>query len=133
MNIKRIGIDLAKQVFQVHGVDHQEKVVLRKQLRRSQMLAFFAKLAPCLIGMEACSSAHYWARELQKLGHIVKLMAPQFVKPYVKGNKNDANDTHRAQVLRRFVKPLLVQICVLSPLKPLSNKIFKPCIGYAVN
>jgi len=92
MNIKRIGIDLAKQVFQLHGVDHQEKPVLRKQLRRNQVLNYFAKLSPCLIGIEACSSAHYWARELQKLGHTVKLMAPQFVKPYVKGNKNDAND-----------------------------------------
>lgn len=92
MNIKRIGIDLAKQVFQIHGVDYQDKGVLRKQLRRSQMVAFFSRLPPCLIGLEACSSAHYWARELQKLGHTVKLMAPQFVKPYVKSNKNDAND-----------------------------------------
>jgi transposase len=92
MNIKRVGIDLAKQVFQVHGVDSQEKAVLRKQLRRAQMLDYFKKMPPCLIGMEACSSAHYWGRELQKLGHTVKLMAPQFVKPYVKSNKNDAND-----------------------------------------
>ncbi len=92
MNIKRIGIDLAKQVFQAHGVDYQAKVVLRKQLRRNQVLAFFSKLPPCLIGMEACGGAHYWARELQKQGHTVKLMAPQFVKPYVKSNKNDAND-----------------------------------------
>ncbi len=92
MNIKRIGIDLAKQVFQLHGVDGQEKVVLRKQLRRVQLLDYFKKLPPCLIGMEACGGAHYWARELQKLGHTVKLMAPQFVKPYVKSNKNDAND-----------------------------------------
>lgn len=92
MNIKRVGIDLAKQVFQVHGVDGQEKAVLRKQLRRVQMLDYFKKLPPCLIGMEACSSAHYWGRELQRLGHTVKLMAPQFVKPYVKSNKNDAND-----------------------------------------
>ena len=92
MNIKRIGIDLAKQVFQVHGVDGQEKAVLRKKLSRAQMLTYFQKLPPCLIGMEACSSAHYWARELQKIGHTVKLMAPQFVKPYVKSNKNDAND-----------------------------------------
>jgi transposase len=92
MNIKRVGIDLAKQVFQLHGVDAQEKAVLRKQLRRGQMLDYFKKLPPCLIGMEACSSAHYWGRELQKLGHTVKLMAPQFVKPYVKSNKNDAND-----------------------------------------
>jgi transposase len=92
MNTKRVGIDIAKQVFQVHGVDYQDKVVLRKQLRRNQMLSFFATLSPCLIGMEACGGAHYWARELQKLGHTVKLMAPQFVKPYVKSNKNDAND-----------------------------------------
>lgn len=92
MNINRVGIDLAKQVFQVHGVDRQEKVVLRKQLRRAQLLAYFKQLSPCLIGMEACSGAHYWARELQKQGHTVKLMAPQFVKPYVKSNKNDAND-----------------------------------------
>lgn len=92
MKIKRIGIDLAKQVFQVHGVDGQERVVLKRQLRRQQVLAFFGKIEPCLIGMEACASAHYWARELMKLGHSVKLMAPQHVKPYVKGNKNDAND-----------------------------------------
>jgi transposase len=92
MNIKRVGIDLAKQVFQLHGVDCQDKVVLRRQLRRNQLLSFFATLPPCLIGMEACGGAHYWARELQKLGHTVKLMAPQFVKPYVKSNKNDAND-----------------------------------------
>lgn len=92
MNIKRIGLDLAKQVFQVHGVDSHEQPVLRKKLKREQMLAFFRNLPPCLIGMEACSGAHYWARELQKLGYTVKLIAPQFVKPYVKANKNDAND-----------------------------------------
>lgn len=92
MNIKRIGIDLAKQVFQVHGVDSHDQPVLRKKLKREQMLVFFRDLPPCLIGLEACSSAHYWARELQKLGHTVKLITPQFVKPYVKANKNDAND-----------------------------------------
>ncbi len=92
MNIKRIGVDLAKQVFQLHGVDHHEQPVLRKQLKRGHMLTFFRQLPPCLVGMEACASAHYWARELQKLGHTVKLIAPQFVKPYVKANKNDAND-----------------------------------------
>lgn len=92
MKIKRIGVDLAKQVFQVHGVDEEEHVVLKRQLRRQQMLTFFGKIKPCLIGMEACAGAHYWARELMKLGHTVKLMAPQHVKPYVKGNKNDAND-----------------------------------------
>ena len=92
MNIKRIGVDLAKQVFQVHGVDSHEQTALKKRLKREQMLPFFRDLPPCLIGMEACSGAHYWARELQNLGHTVKLIAPQFVKPYVKANKNDAND-----------------------------------------
>ena len=92
MNITRIGIDLAKHVFQLHGVDRTGKVLVRKQLRRAQMLAYFSKLSSCLIGMEACGSAHYWARELGKLGHDVRMMAPQFVKPYVKSGKNDAND-----------------------------------------
>ncbi len=92
MKIIRIGLDLAKQVFQIHGVDAQEKTVCRKQLRRHQVIDFFRKLEPCLIGMEACASSHYWARTLQTMGHTVKLIAPQFVKPYVKTNKNDAND-----------------------------------------
>lgn len=92
MTIARVGVDLAKLVFQVHGVNRAEKVQQRKQLRRSQMLGYFGKLEPCLIGMEACGGAHYWARELSKLGHDVRLMAPQFVKPYVKSGKNDAND-----------------------------------------
>ena len=92
MTITCMGIDLAKQVFQIHGVNRAEKVQQRRQLRRSQMLAYFSKLEPCLIGMEACSGAYYWARELSKFGHDVRLMAPQFVKPYVKSGKNDAND-----------------------------------------
>ena len=92
MNITRIGVDLAKNVFQVHGVNRQGEVAVRKQLRRAQMLDWFGKLAPCLIGMEACGSAHYWAREWSRLGHDVRLMAPQFVNPYVKRGKNDAND-----------------------------------------
>src|SRR5262245_29619819 len=86
-----IGIDLAKNVFQVHGVDANDKVVFNKPLRRSQVLPFFAKLAPCLIGMEACASAHYWARELKKL-HDVRLMPAKDVKAYVKRNKNDSVD-----------------------------------------
>lgn len=92
MQITTIGIDLAKNVFQVHGVSEHGKAVLRKQLRRDQMAAFFANLPPCLIGMEACGGAHHWARKLQTFGHTVRLMAPQFVKPYVKSNKNDAAD-----------------------------------------
>jgi len=92
MKIMRIGIDLAKNVFQIHGVDAHEHPVCRRQLRRHQLLAFFQKLEPCLIGMEACAGAHHWARQLQAMGHTVRLIAPQFVKAYVKGNKNDAND-----------------------------------------
>lgn len=92
MKITTIGIDLAKNVFQVHGVDARGKAVLNKPLKRAQMAAFFANLPPCLVGMEACAGAHHWARKLQSFGHTVRLMAPQFVKPYVKSNKNDAAD-----------------------------------------
>jgi len=92
MKATTIGIDLAKNVLQVHGVDARGNAVVRKQLKRDQVLPFFGNLVACRIGMEACGSAHYWARKLEKLGHSVKLMAPQFVKPYVKTNKNDAAD-----------------------------------------
>jgi transposase len=92
MKLTTIGIDLAKTVMQVHGIDERGKTALKKQFRRDQLLPFFANLTPCLIGIEACGSAHYWARKLGALGHTVKLMAPQFVKPYVKTNKNDAAD-----------------------------------------
>jgi transposase len=92
MQVTTIGLDIAKNVFQVHGIDAGEKVVVRKQLRRSQVIAFFAALPPCLIGMEACATAHYWARELRKLGHEVRLMPAKDVKAYLKRNKNDAAD-----------------------------------------
>ena len=92
MNLTTIGIDLAKSVFQVHGADEKGKAVLKKQLKRAQMLPFFANLTTCRIGMEACGSAHYWARKLQAFGHTVQLIAPQYVKPFVKRNKNDAAD-----------------------------------------
>ena len=92
MNITTVGLDLAKSVFQVHGVDLHGKPAIKKQLRRDQVAPYFANLPPCLVGMEACGSAHHWARKLQSLGHTVRLMAPQFVKPYVKTNKNDAAD-----------------------------------------
>jgi transposase len=92
MKITMTGIDLAKALFQVHGVDKHGKVGLRKQLKRKDVVSFFANLEPCLIGMEACGSAHYWARKLSEFGHTVRLMAPQFVKPYVKTNKSDRND-----------------------------------------
>src|SRR4051812_21024956 len=87
-----IGLDLAKRVFQVHGADREGRPVLRKRLQRGQFLIFFANLSPCLIGMEACAGSHYWGRELQALGHEVRLIPPQYVKPYVKTNKNDATD-----------------------------------------
>lgn len=92
MKLTTVGIDLAKNFFQIHGIDEHGKVLLKKQLRRDQMATFFINQQPCLIGMEACGSAHHWARKLQAMGHAVRLMAPQFVKPYVKTNKNDAAD-----------------------------------------
>jgi len=92
MQVTTIGLDIAKNVFQVHGIDASEKVVVRKQLRRSQVLAFFKALPPCLVGMEACATAHYWGRELTKLGHQARLMPAKDVKAYVKRNKNDAAD-----------------------------------------
>jgi transposase len=90
--VATIGIDLAKNVFQVHGVDSAGQTVLRKRLRRAQVAVFMAQLPPCVVGLEACCGSHHWARVLERLGHRVKLIAPQFVKPYVKSNKNDAND-----------------------------------------
>jgi transposase len=87
-----IGVDLAKNVFQVHGVDAAGAVIVRRQLKRGQVLRFFKKLPPCLVGMEACATAHHWARQLIELGHEVKLMPPHYVKPYVKRSKNDAAD-----------------------------------------
>ena len=90
--ITTIGLDIAKSVFQVHGVDNEGKVVIRSQLKRRYVLAFFEKLQPCLVGIEACASSHHWSRELQALGHTVRLMPPVYVKPYVKRQKNDAAD-----------------------------------------
>ena len=87
-----IGLDIAKSVFQVHGVDSAGAVVMRQRLTRARMLAFFAKKSPCLVGLEACGSAHYWGRELTRLGHEVRLIPPSYVKPYVKRQKNDAAD-----------------------------------------
>jgi transposase len=92
MQISTIGLDIAKNVLQVHGIDTNEKVVVRKQLRHNQITAFFKALPPCLVGREACATAHYWARELTKLGHRVRLMPAKGVKAYVKRNKNDAAD-----------------------------------------
>ena len=90
--VKTIGLDIAKSVFQVHGVDAEGQVAIRRKLKRRYVLAFFEKLPPCLIGMEACATSHHWSRELQALGHRVRLMPPAYVRPYVKRQKNDAAD-----------------------------------------
>ena len=92
MKVVTIGLDLAKHIFQVHGADAEGRLLIRRRLRRSQMAGFFANVPPCVVGMEACCGAHYWSRVIGRFGHTVRLIAPQFVKPYVKSNKNDAND-----------------------------------------
>jgi len=92
MQITTLGIDLAKNIFQLHGINERGKVVLSRKVSRTKLLEVITKLPCCLIGMEACSSSHYWAREFEKLGHTVRLMGAQFVKPYVKTNKNDMRD-----------------------------------------
>ena len=110
MQVVRIGLDLAKYVFEVHGVDAHGNVVLRKTLRRGSVATFFANLPSCLVGMEASNGAHYWARVLTDLGHQVRLISPQFVAPYVKSNKNDRNDAEAiceavGRPTMRFVPP----------------------------
>src|SRR5499426_2767356 len=108
--VTTIGLDLAKHVFQVHGVDAEGATVLRKQLRRAQVLAFFSRLPPCLVGLEACATAHYWGRELRALGHEVRLMPAQYVKAYVKRNKNDAADA--AAICEAVVRPTMRFVAV---------------------
>lgn len=113
MNIKTLGIDLAKNVFQVCGLDNRGKVVFTKRLSRNKFEPFIAKLTPCLIGMEACGSAHYWARKFHGFGHTVKLMAPQFVKPYVKSNKNDSRDAEA--IAEAVTRPTMRFVSIKSP------------------
>lgn len=112
-NVTTIGLDLAKSVFQVHGVDADGTAMLRQRLTRGRMLKFFAKLPPCLIGIEACSSSHYWARELMALGHDVKLMPAQYVKPYVKRGKNDAADAEA--ICEAVTRPTMRFVGIKSP------------------
>ena len=92
MHVTTVGLDLAKKVFQIHGIAQDGEVAFNRPLRRAQMLPFFERLEPCLIGMEACGTSHYWARELTKMGHNVRLIPPMYVKPYVKRGKSDAAD-----------------------------------------
>src|SRR4249920_3318878 len=111
--ITTIGLDLAKNVFQVHGVDAAGKVLVRKQLRRAEVLRFFAALPPCLVGMEACGTSHHWARELTKVGHEVRLMPPAYVKPYVKRGKTDAADAEA--ICEVVTRPTMRFVAVKSP------------------
>ena len=111
--ITTIGLDIAKSVFQVHGVDAEGNVVIRRQLKRRYVLAFFQKLPPCLIGIEACASSHHWSRELQGLGHTVRLMPPAYVKPYVKRHKNDAIDAEA--ICEAVTRPNMRFVATKSP------------------
>ena len=104
----RSGWDLAKNLFQVHGIASEGKTVVRRTLRRKEVLEFFAKREPCLVGIEACGTAHYWAREIERFGHEVRLMPPAYVKPYVKRNKNDAAD---AEAICEAVSRPTMRLC----------------------
>lgn len=108
-----IGLDIAKNFFQVHAVNSAGAVITRRMLRRSQVLAYFSEIGPSLVGMEACASAHYWAREISKLGHTVRLMPPNYVKPYVKRGKNDANDA--AAICEAVTRPTMRFVPMKSP------------------
>ncbi len=110
--VMTIGVDVAKNVFQVHGVDAEGAMIVGRQLRRSQLLPFFKKLAACLVGIEACATSHHWAREIAALGHEVKLMPPNYVKPYVKRNKNDAADA--AAICAAVTRPAMRFVAVKS-------------------
>jgi transposase len=92
MKVTRIGLDIAKQIFELHGVDQRDRVVLRKTLKRDRVLEYFTQLEPCTVALEACGGAHYWYREISKLGHTVRLLPTTKVKPYLDGNKNNAHD-----------------------------------------
>jgi transposase len=113
MQVTTIGLDLAKNVFQVHGITEDETVAFNRSLRRAQMIGFFEKLEPCLVGMEACGSSHHWARELSKLGHTVKLIAPIYVKPYVKRGKSDAADAEA--ICEAVTRPTMRFVEIKSP------------------
>jgi transposase len=121
--ISTIGLDLAKHVFQVHGVDEQGSVIVRKPLRRSAVLKFFANLAPCTVGIEACASAHYWAREIAALGHAVRLMPPAYVKPYVKRGKNDTADAEA--ICEAVLRPTMRFVPVKSAEQQANAMIYK--------
>ena len=120
MQVTTIGFDIAKCAFQVHGADRQGRAVLKRKLARSKVLVFFANLPPCLVGLEACGGAHFWARQLTRLGHEVRLIAPQYVKPYVKTNKHDAADVD-----------LRCAIGIVRSMSPMQRRSVKRCSDQA--
>jgi transposase len=127
--ISTLGIDTAKQVFQLHGVDAQGHTVLHKRVSRKQVLPLLAQLPPCLVGLEACGGSHYWAREITKLGHTVKLMAPQAVKPYVQGNKTDGRDAEGIceAASRPRVRPVAINSAVDQDMQTL-HRVREHCV-----
>ena len=133
MNISRIGIDLAKNVFQLHGVDRHGKAVWKRRLSRSKWLKVLLDQAEpgCEIGMEACGGAHHWARELESRGYTVKLIPPQFVKPYVKSNKNDANDAEA--ICEAMSRPNMRFVAVKSVPQQDLNRTSRPATAFALN
>ena len=125
MKVTRVGLDIAKQVFQAHGLDARGVTSVRKRLARAKVLEFFAQLPPCLVGMESCGSAHYWGREIAKLGHTVKLMPPKYVKAYVKRGKTDAGDA--AAICEAVTRPSMS----FAPVKGVDNKDYRCCTARA--
>jgi len=123
--ITTIGLDIAKSVFQVHGVDAAGQVIIRRQLKRRYVLPFFQKLAPCLVGIEACASSHHWSRELKALGHTVRLMPPAYVKPYVKRQKNDA--TNAEAICEAVTRANMLMWCRLRAPMSFCNRDIRSC------
>src|SRR5919205_950133 len=121
--VTTIGLDIAKSVFQVHGIDAEGKVIIRRRLKRRYVLAFFQKLPSCLVGLEACASSHYWSRELKALGHTVRLMPPAYVKPYVKRGKNDAADAEA--ICEAVMRPTMRFVPVKSAEQQANAMIYK--------
>jgi transposase len=125
--ITTIGLDIAKSVFQVHGIDAEGNVVLRRQLKRRYVLTFFQKLPPCLVGIEACASSHYWSRELQALGHTVRLMPPAYVKPDVKRHKNDATDAEA--ICEAVTRPNMRFVATKTPEQQRLPEVARTCVA----
>jgi transposase len=113
--VTTIGLDIAKSAFQVHGIDAEGKVIIRRQLKRRYVMTFFQKLSPCLVGIEACATSHHWSRKLKALGHTVRLMTPAYVKPYVKREKNDATDAKGLNNCLLLSPRLRTNACLSSP------------------